>query len=505
MGKIALRIKNWIKQNPKETIFLGVILLVGAFLRLYRISEYMTFLGDEGRDVIIVRRLLVYLDPILIGPGNSIGNMYLGPLYYYMMAPALFLAGFSPVGPALQIALLGVGTVFFVWYVSREWFGPIAAGTAALLYAISPTVIVHSRSSWNPNIMPFFGLLCIYSVWRVWEKKDFKWFIVLGAAYAFVLQSHYLGLLLFPVILIFAFFTIREIRSTKREIRDLLKYSLVGLSVFIFLMLPLLFFDIRHNFMNFNALRTFVSTPQGNFSLNFLANIWPTFKLIITRLLAGRNEIVGTTLAVFFVLVLIYRFFEKSLGGSHFKFLLIWLGVGILGLSFYKHEIYDHYFGFLFTAPFLLIGGLTQGVAQRASRFGKAFVCVSFMALVVVNLYDNPIRYSPNRQMGRAEEVARKILDESKAKKFNLAVLAERNYEDGYRYFLEVAGVEVLHADVWKPETISDQLFVVCERPKEECKPTTDPKAEVANFGMSKIENEWEVGGVILYKLVHTK
>ena len=35
MGKIALRIKNWIKQNPKEAIFLGVILLVGAFLRLY--------------------------------------------------------------------------------------------------------------------------------------------------------------------------------------------------------------------------------------------------------------------------------------------------------------------------------------------------------------------------------------------------------------------------------------------------------------------------------------
>ena len=32
---------------------------------------------------------------------------------------------------------------------------------AALLYAISPTVIIYSRSSWNPNIMPFFALLSV--------------------------------------------------------------------------------------------------------------------------------------------------------------------------------------------------------------------------------------------------------------------------------------------------------------------------------------------------------
>src|SRR3989304_4663082 len=106
-----------------ELAILVLILLLGAFFRLYRISDYMTFLGDEGRDAIVVRRLLVYGDPILIGPGTSIGNMYLGPLYYYMMAPALFLSRFSPVGPAIMIALLGVATVFFVWFITREWFG----------------------------------------------------------------------------------------------------------------------------------------------------------------------------------------------------------------------------------------------------------------------------------------------------------------------------------------------------------------------------------------------
>ena len=65
--------KNWL---------LISILIIGAFLRLYKIDGYMTFLGDEGRDVIIVRNLLVNADPILIGHGTSVGGMYLGPLYY---------------------------------------------------------------------------------------------------------------------------------------------------------------------------------------------------------------------------------------------------------------------------------------------------------------------------------------------------------------------------------------------------------------------------------------
>src|SRR5512143_3373344 len=98
MAKAWLKIKNWIRQNPFEFGILVLILLVAAICRLYKIDQYMTFLGDEGRDVIIVRRLLVEGHPPLIGPGTSVGQMYLGPIYYYMMAPALWLANFYPVG-----------------------------------------------------------------------------------------------------------------------------------------------------------------------------------------------------------------------------------------------------------------------------------------------------------------------------------------------------------------------------------------------------------------------
>src|SRR4030067_315430 len=125
--KFPSSLKEWVLKNKKEAIILGVILLVGAALRLCRIDEYMIFLADQGRDALVVRRLLVNFDPILVGPGTSVGNMYLGPIYYYLIAPFLLLFNLSPVGPSVFIALLGVSTIYFVWYVSRKWFGNIAA------------------------------------------------------------------------------------------------------------------------------------------------------------------------------------------------------------------------------------------------------------------------------------------------------------------------------------------------------------------------------------------
>ena len=52
-------------------------------------------------------------------------------------------------------------------------------------------------------------------------------------------------------------------------------------------------------------------------------------------------------------------------------------------------------------------------------------------------------------------------------------------------------------------DTIKDQLFVVCELPIEKCDPTHNSKAEIANFGWSKIESYEQFEGVTIFKLIH--
>lgn len=509
----ASNIKKWTRENRKEAMVLAVILLVGAFFRLYRISEYMTFLGDEGRDVIVVRRLLADFDPILIGPRTSIGDMYLGPLYYYIMAPALLLANFSPAGPAILIALLGVATVFFVWLIAREWFGQLAAFVASLLYAVAPTVIIYSRSSWNPNIMPFFALLSIYAVWRVWQRRQWKWLIVAGISFAFTLQSHYLGLLLGPVIGFFWLLTLADIRKKKQKVRHFLSYSLLTIALFAGLMSPLVLFDARHGWRNFASMKKFFTQRQTTVSArpwNALPKAWPNFVQTNTRLVAGHNETVGRLISVAMLALLAWLllFKRKDLKSHSPAYLILaaWLGFALLGLGLYKQHVYDHYFGFFFPAPFLLLGGLMENLQQGAKNKGKIIVLVVLLLLLVANLRENPLKFPPNRQLQRSQEVAQKIIKEAGPEKFNLAVIAERNYEGAYQYFLERWRAPFVIIDPQRAdETITEQLFVVCELPPEKCDPTHNPKAEVANFGWSKVEKEWQIAGTVLYKLVHSQ
>ena len=521
---LRFKIGRWIGNNRAEFVLLLIILLIGAFFRLYRIDEYMVFLGDEGRDVIIVRRLLVNFDPILVGPGTSIGNMYLGPLYYYMMAPALVLANFSPVGPAIMIALLGVATIFFVWYAARTLFPTIysiqgrtlqvGALAAALLYAISPTAIIFSRSSWNPNIMPFFALLTTWSVWKVWKEQNFMWLIILGISFAFVLNSHYLGLLLLPVI--FVYLLKSFVTTQGRDRVRFIKYFLISLGIFAFLMSPLVIFDARHEFRNFKAMQEFVIHRESSFKGigEAVSSISMVYTNMFTRLIGGRNEIVGFVVAVVaFILstIMIYINVVRRKFSSPILLVFLWIVVGVVGLAFVEREIYDHYMGFLFPAPFLLLAALakeTQYLILKTKNIKYlvfSIQCLVLGLLVIANIASSPLKDNPSRQLQRSIAVAKKIIEEASGERFNLAVLAESNYEDGYKYFLEYKGADVKHADIWDKSTISDILFVVCEKPKDECKPSTDSKAEVANFGMSEIDEEWEVGGVVLYKLVHTK
>src|SRR4051812_17758872 len=114
---------NWIKKNRLEFSLFLLLILITLGLRLYRIDAYMTFLGDEGRDALMMKRILTTFDIPLLGPPTSIGNMYLGPLYYYMMAVSMAIWWLNPIAAAVMVALIGTATVGLIYYFSRNWFG----------------------------------------------------------------------------------------------------------------------------------------------------------------------------------------------------------------------------------------------------------------------------------------------------------------------------------------------------------------------------------------------
>src|SRR3990172_10797696 len=106
---------KFLRKYYLSLIFILFVIMPAAYMRLYRISEYLTFLGDEGRDVLVVKRMLIDGKFTLLGPITSVGSLYMGPVYYYMMAPFLFAWHFDPVGPAIMVALFSIATILLIY------------------------------------------------------------------------------------------------------------------------------------------------------------------------------------------------------------------------------------------------------------------------------------------------------------------------------------------------------------------------------------------------------
>jgi hypothetical protein len=121
--------------------------------------------------------------------------------------------------------------------------------------------------------------LAIYSIWRVWWDLEYKWLIVLGFALAFVLQSHYFGLLLLPTIGIFWGWTlVKTLKTGHPDKRSgFLLYSSLGLCVFALLFSPLILMIIA-GWSNLK-IRRFLTATSAPRSLQMSSKMQEPFAL----------------------------------------------------------------------------------------------------------------------------------------------------------------------------------------------------------------------------------
>src|SRR5690349_18152073 len=131
-------------RSIKENWFLIATILLAAFLRLWQIGDYMNYLGDEGRDDLVVYNIL-HGHLTLLGPTSSVGSFFLVPIYYYFMAPFLWLSHYQPVRPSIMVALLVVVTVYLVYKIGEKTFSKNVGLISAFLYSISPILIIYSH------------------------------------------------------------------------------------------------------------------------------------------------------------------------------------------------------------------------------------------------------------------------------------------------------------------------------------------------------------------------
>ena len=102
-------------------------------------------------------------------------------------------------------------------------------------------------------------------------------------------------------------------------------------------------------------------------------------------------------------------------------------------------------------------------------------------------------------------EISAFVFEKTAGKPYNFALIAGRNSDHAYRYFLELWGsppniIENPQVDP-KRNTVTQQLLIVCE--EKICQPLGHPLWEIAGFGQAEIAGEWQVSTAKVFRLIH--
>ncbi len=418
-----------------------LILILASFLRLFRIYDYAEFLGDQGRDLIIIRDFLVNKNLFFIGPQTSVGNMYLGPFFYYLIAPSLLIANFNPVGPAIFIALLGIATVWLVYYTTKLIFKDSpSAYAAAFLYSLSPMVIKYSTFSWNPNIMPFFSLLFILFLYKAFFDKKYFYLSLASLSFVMCFNSHFLALLLLPFagLLFLKEFIELKISKNNQALKSLFIHLLFAVLIFLISLTPLVLFDYKHQGQNINAFIDFFKYRETTVNLKFYKSIFqfiPVSVNVFSDFFSLSPGVSVFTFSFLFLASLFLFFIKPNKNKLQLIFFLTWFLIGLFGLGLYKQHLYAHYFGFIYPAPFIIIAVVFRQILKNKYLLILPVAIISIPFLLNLHLLK-----APASQISHAINLAQAINSNYKNsdKNYNLILLAAYNdfQAQAPRYFL---------------------------------------------------------------------
>lgn len=515
-----------LKILKNQWLWLFLILIVSIILRFWDISSSQHLTYDEARDYIILKRILVDHKFTLVGPTLSIApGFFLPPFYYYSLLPFVKIFDFHIIGPDIYTVTLGAVSVFFFYFLAKDFFGIIPAIVATFSFAINPYLVQTSKHAWNPNTIFLFSILFFLSVERYLFKKQREWFVLASFSLAWAIGLHLTAIVFIPLYLYLIFLEIKN--------KFFGKTTIIGITLFIFIFSPLLFFDIKHNFPISKAGMSYLNNTlkakgNGFVSDRFGEMIIDLYKMPVV-LLSGvfqkENMTTRSSNITAFNKVKIVSF-EKGIEGikiffslilwlsalsglvlnkeKKIRILIVYLFLGLfIRICFPANLFYFYYYLSIFPLVFLVLAVLIKNVEKKLVFMVPIVIfilCLSISSWYPLGLYKDP---KPERYfLSVSKIIADDSIYEDKVAIANNTNDKSRWEHNGleYRYFAE--SMFNLKAGNWEPSDYKQANVLYFIDEGEVINPLTFGGAEVEAFKPAKIDKMWRVEtGQKVYKM----
>jgi hypothetical protein len=446
-------------------LFLGVIYTSG-------LNTSFIVNSDFGRDIFEMQKI-INGDFTLIGPMLSVG-IFTSPLYFYLYAPVMAVFHHSPITIVYANAILFSFTFSLLFYLLSKKQNPIVAFLIMLTLALLPQTIYSARYPGNAfSYYPFLLFILFFPVFGQPTSK--KNLIILGILSFICLSFHPISIFGIAPLIIWL------VISNRNKLQKLIFYF-VPTVLFI---LPMVFFELRHNFIISRNFTYRVSSnnllPQNN--LNFIEqtivnNYSPYIFLVI---LAG---------IIFFIL-----YFKKF--SIYEKILSFWTILYFLILIIIIPK-YD----WSYLVPLNIMLAIALSVSFTKTRIPSLFL---ILLILLINIYFPHGLYTKSqRPISRFEDAASYIADNFpnlRKQSFNIIQVSDENIlvpvGHEYRFFLNKMGLISL------PETnylSATNLIIFSEIPG--IKISAIDNWEINQFGKKfKVEASNKVGSIDIFLL----
>lgn len=431
-------------------ILLGILFL-GFILRFYKIHEWLFFGTDQEYEAFLIKNILSAKHFPAIGVNAGDTGLYLGPLFIYFAAIPYWLAQGNPLGGAVTASLMGVLTTFMMYIVGKKWRGERVGLIASFLYASSFVAVLYDRQFWNPTPLPLLTLIIIYSLSKALAGNK-KYIILNALALGLALQSHLQAVVLLVI-------DVESLLFYRRKIGR--KYILIFISILFIFQVPLIFFDLRHDFTNARALKNLITAPLSDnkdIVTTSLPDRFSQFTTTLGRMIyispgtdlylengqckplfshRGRTHLVVILISI----VSIFWFFFKSLKkrssqNTQYFILLSLLSITLVGLMIYNRRISEYYFLYLIPVMYLIFAYLLSNIFQKKMKILIPLFLLIFFILNARTFFSSSMSYSFQEKL-EAITFASMYVEYNN---YELITIGGCSKYGGYRYLFEYFG-----------------------------------------------------------------
>lgn len=416
---------------------LPAILLLAAFLRLYRLNELLGFWYDQGRDALVIWDFIHKGKFFLIGPTTGIEGVFRGPWYYWLITPFYWLGKGNPLWPSVFLILTSVFAIFVLYKVGKDLGGEKAGLLSAFIASVSVYIIGVSRWLSNPTPMLLIGISLIWVVFKFLEKK--VWALPLigfltGMALQFGSATEYFYIPALLIILVW-----------KRKLLPNFKIIFLSIVLFGISFIPQILFELRHPGVLTGPVISFLLHGKSS-DLSFIKLISSHLQFFYNLIALKFWENANLIFAPFFVIILgfVVAKWKKFKKDDKFIIVSIFGITPFLGMLFFRGNsgnIYDYYFTGYYLVLILLFSLVLIKISE--TRLGK----YAFAAFLVFFIYQNAITYFKAYSISLTDHnlIAFKnqlsavdwIYKDAGSKSFNVDVYVPPVIPYAYQYLLE--------------------------------------------------------------------